>query len=264
MALGIDAFLAYGSDTLFDPMKGQLQLTGVKIILDETTGDLYPPQSLLNDWVRAIHQSGLQAIIHCIETNAVEAACDAIEQALNCMPRPDHRHRIEHCSICPAPLAKRIAELCIRVVTQPAFIYDSGDRYLGSVGKEDLQNLYPFQRLINKGVHLAGGSDAPVARLDPLTAISTAVTRKAKSGKRVSAEQAIDITEALTMYTNRAAEALGAEEKSGSITPGKHADLVVLNKNLLDCGPDEISLMRVILAVADGKVVWQNEANKPT
>ena len=90
------------------------------------------------------HRRGRQVAVHAIEKRAVAAAVRAIEEALRRRPRRDHRHRIEHCGICPPDLAKRIGSLGIAVVSQPSFLYHSGDRYLAQVARDDLPHLYPF------------------------------------------------------------------------------------------------------------------------
>jgi predicted amidohydrolase YtcJ len=147
--------------------KNQLKPGGVKVVLDETSGKLFPNQEDLNEIVLSIHKAGLQAAIHAIEETAVEAACSAIEYAKRYLARRDHRHRIEHCSVSPPDLAERIASSGILVVSNPAFIYCSGERYLKTVTPSQLNHLYPFARLIKNGVPVAAGSDAPIAPVNP-------------------------------------------------------------------------------------------------
>ena len=85
----------------------QLRVGAVKIIVDEVTGNLHPERGTLERRVREIHEAGLQVAIHAIEESVIEAACEAVEQALRASPRQDHRHRIEHCSVCPPALVDR-------------------------------------------------------------------------------------------------------------------------------------------------------------
>jgi predicted amidohydrolase YtcJ len=237
----------------------QLRFSGVKIILDETTGRLYPPQMELNKLVLAIHQAGLQVAIHAIEEKAVEAACIAIEDALKQTPKPDHRHRIEHCSVCSPALAKRLAASGIMVVTQPAFIYHNGDRYLATVSNSEIPYLYPIATLIKNGVHVAGSSDSPIVPPNPLTAIYVAVSRKTKTGKTVSSKEQIDAMTALRMYTTEAARATFDEAKKGSITAGKLADLVVLNGDPAKLAPSELKDLAVQMTIINGKIVWNSD-----
>ena len=237
----------------------QLRLSAVKIILDETTGPLYPSQMELNNLVLEIHQAGLQVAIHAIEETAVESACIAIEHALKQAPKPDHRHRIEHCSVCSPALAKRLASSGILVVTQPAFIYHNGDRYLETVSNPEIQYLYPIATLIKNGVSVAGSSDSPIVPPNPVNAIYAAVSRRTKTGNIVSKKERIDPVAALRMYTTGAAKATFNEAKRGSITAGKLADLVVLNGDPTKLLPAEIKELAVQMTILNGNIVWNKE-----
>ena len=160
--------------------ENQVSMGGVKIIVHETTGQLSPGQFDLNEMVLDIHRSRWQAVLHAIEGKTIEAACNAVEYTLQKSPRSDHRHRIEHCSVCTPSLAKRIASLQIMVVTQPSFIYYNGDRYLKTVPKQNLNHLYPLSTVIKNGVAVAGSSDCPVVPANPITGVYSAISRKTK------------------------------------------------------------------------------------
>jgi predicted amidohydrolase YtcJ len=125
-----------------------LRLGGVKVIVDQVTGSLNPDQQELDKQVSEINEAELQAIIHAVEPPEIEAACSAIALALKKIPRPDHRHRIEHCSVCPPKLLRKLARLGIAIVTQPSFIYYSGDRYLKAVPSDQLKDLYPVGSIL--------------------------------------------------------------------------------------------------------------------
>jgi len=267
MMLGFEAFNLYRQKKLFHSFRNdQVRISGVKIILSETTGQLYPPQSELNEMVLKIHKSGLQAVIHAIEETSIEAACTAIEYALQRIPRADHRHRIEHCSVCPSVLSKRLASLGVMVVTQPSFIYYNGDRYLETVPSWQLNNLYPIKTLIQSGVKVAGGSDCPIVPPNPLIGIYSAVSRRSEIGKSVLAQEGITPLDALHMYTDYAARATFEENIKGSITPGKVADLVVLSNDPTKCPTEEIKNIQVEMTVLNGEVVWDKNGltNNPS
>ena len=244
-------------DELKSPDDAQLSLGGVKIILDETTGRLSPAQPNLNKLVFDIHEAGRQAVIHAIESHAIESACLAIELALQKLPRADHRHRIEHCSVCPPALAKRIAASGISVVTQPGFVYYNGDRYLQTVPAEQQNYLYPIKTLLNSGIRVAAGSDSPVAPADPLAGIYAAVSRKTIAGRNLLYSEKIKPLQAIDLYTRQAATALFQEKYKGSIAPGMLADLVVLNADPTRLSPEEIKDVRVDMTIVDGCVVWE-------
>ena len=257
MMLGIHGLGQYHKNDYVSSVNDKsIRMSGVKITVHEITGDLSPSQERLNKMVLDIHQAGLQAVLHCVEENTIVATCNSIEYALQHMPRDDHRHRIEHCSVCPPELIRRIALLGIVIVTQPAFLYFSGDRYLETVPVEQLENLYPIGSLIQNRIHVAAGSDFPITRPNPFIGIAAAVTRKSEHGKVVLPEQGILPAEALLMYTLRAAEVCFEESEKGSIAVGKKADIVVLDADPLNVKPHELQSIAVDMTIMDGQIVW--------
>ena len=256
MMLGENGFKEFQQDPFTSGIsQRRLGTGGVKIILDETSGRLYPDPETLNKLVLTIHQSGKQVIIHAVEETAVEAACNAIEYAILQAPKVDHRHRIEHCSVCPPKLAKRIGELGIVVVTNPAFLYYSGDRYLETVPEEPQPYLYPISTLIHNKVITATGSDAPIAGFNPLIGIHSAVNRKSETDRVINDTERITVKEALLMATHRAAYSSFEEDTRGTIAPGKSADLVVLDANPLKVPQEEIKNISVEMTIVGGEVL---------
>jgi hypothetical protein len=235
------------------------RIAGAKIILDETTGKLHPAQSELNEIVMNAHRKGFQVAIHAVEKTAVESACHAIENALQHLPRADHRHRIEHCSICDPVLAKRLASLGVMVVTQPAFVYYNGDRYLKKVPRQDLAYLYPLRTLLENGVSIASSSDFPIDPPDPLIGLCSAVTRRSKTGDIVTEDQAVPPLAALKMYTHDAARATFDEGNRGSIAPGKTADLIVLSADPTRVPSEGIKDIKVEMTMINGEIVWKDK-----
>jgi predicted amidohydrolase YtcJ len=263
MMLGFEGFKEHRDQNFSTQLnETHFRLGGVKIILDGTTGQFRPNQAELNEMVLNIHQSGSQACLHAIEEYPIEAACTAIEYALKKSPKSDHRHRIEHCSVCPPSLAKRLASLGILVVTQPSFIYYSGERYLRTVPSDQLKCLYPIATLMRSEVTVAGSSDCPIAPPNPLMGIYAATSRKADSGERILPEERITPDEALRMYTEVAAKASFEEKNKGTISPGKLADLVVLNSDPTKLPIDEIKDIDVEMTILDGEIVWDKQTNR--
>jgi predicted amidohydrolase YtcJ len=234
-----------------------LKLSGIKIAVERITGDLNPGQEILNEQIAAIHKAGFQAVIHAVEELEIEAACKAIAYALKRQPKKDHRHRIEHCSICPPQLMRKIAALGIVVVTHPAFIHYHGDRYLAQVPGDRLPHLYAMRSFLRNGLIVGSGSDFPSADPNPLVSISAAVTRKTQAGETVSKQQGITVSEALISHTLGAAAAGFEEGIKGSISPGKIADLVVLQEDPFRVDPGQIKNIQVQFTILNGNVVWE-------
>jgi hypothetical protein len=244
-----------GRQPFYDKATG-LGSGAVKIMIDEVRGSLNPPQEELHRLAADIHRRGLQAALHTVEETTVEAAALALEYALREAPLKGHRHRLEHCSVCAPDMARRLARMGAGVVTNPAFIYYSGERYLSEVAPHQLKSLYAINTMLKAGVRVAAGSDAPVANPDPLKGIYAAVTRHAETGQAVTPGEAISATNALKLYTLNAAYSCFREKQTGSIAKGKWADLAVLNGDPLQVNPEELKYLKVEMTVLDGEVVY--------
>jgi len=143
------------------------------------------------------------------------------------------------------------------VVTQPVFIYHSGERYLATVPAERQRWLYRIGSFLDAGLMVAGSSDSPVAPDNPLLGIYAAVTRRAESGQQLLPEEAISAEDALALYTTSAAYASFEEDIKGSIAPGKLADMVILSADPLKSPPEKIKDIRVEMTIIGGGVVWE-------
>lgn len=235
----------------------RLGLGGVKIILERISGRLYPPPDELEAMIGAIHRAGWWAAVHAVEEPAIEAACGAIERVLAAHPVPAHGHRLEHCAQCPPGLARRLAAAGIAVVTQPAFIHRHGERYLATIPPDRQKYLYPLNILLTEGVTLAGSSDAPLSPPSPLLGIKAAIDRRTREGRRVGADQGLDLDQALDLYTRRAARVMGQGSSLGSLEPGKLADVVILDGDLTSVAVESLAEIKVWKTIVGGRVVWE-------
>ena len=233
-----------------------MRLGAAKIMLTMTTGSLSPSMEELALSVERAARSGFPVAIHAVEAEAVEAAVEAICR-LGQGRAAGLRHRIEHCSECPPRLVESLARCGITVVTQPGFIYHSGERYLSEVEEERRAWLYAIGSLKAAGVPVAAGSDAPVAPVDPIAGVYAAVTRRAASGDLVLPNEAVSAEGALRMYTLESACASFQERECGSIEVGKRADFALLDRDPTAIDPEDIINTRVLMTIAGGEVVWE-------
>ncbi|MFC1999428.1 amidohydrolase [Chloroflexota bacterium] len=252
----IEEFAERGLTTGSD-LGSRLSLGAVKIVLHSATGSLNPSQEELNRLAHKAHRAGFQLAIHAIEENEVEAAVAALEYALSRDPRPDHRHRVEHCSVCPPHLQERLRNAQAMVVTQPSFLYYSGERYLATVPAKDLDWLYPISSLMRKGIKVAAASDAPVVPVNPLRGIYAAVTRTAETGQTLLPQEGVSKLKALEMHTKEPAYASFEEGVKGCIAPNMLADLIVLNRDPTEIETEDMGNVEIATTIVDGKVVWQ-------
>ncbi len=219
--------------------------------------EVQPEQQELNQLALDCHKAGFQMAFHAIAEDTVAAAVTALEYVNKHSPVAGKRHRIEHCSECPPAILERIKKLGLVIVTQPPFIYYSGERYLATVPESQLPWLYRIKSPLGEGVIVAGSSDAPVVPINPLAGIYAAVTRQAESGQKLLPEERITVEQAFKLYTVNAAYASFEEKIKGSLSPGKLADIVILSDDPTRVPPEKIKDIKVEMTMIGGEVVWE-------
>ncbi len=234
-----------------------LRLGATKIMVTLTTGALQPSEEELRELVLKEHTQGSQVAVHAVEAEAVEAVADALLYAQAVDPRPDARHRIEHCSECPPHVLDKVAAAGAVVVTQPGFIYDAGDRYSGLAESRILPHLYPIASLAAVGVPIGAGSDAPVTYPDPMASIYAAVTRRTRTGNALGPGQGVSVEDALKMHTWGGAYACFEEHLKGVVKEGYLADFVLLDQDPTIVNSGALRDIRTVMTVVGGEVVWQ-------
>ena len=226
-------------------------LGAVKVMLSYTTGGAQPEPDVLRSLVERVHRAGHQVAIHAVESEAVELAASCLLGVQRQWPRPNARHRVEHCCECPPEVAAMLSEAGAVVVTQPFFTHAYGDKYLALTPSELHSHLYPLKTLRQWGIPLGSGSDAPVATPNPLQSIHSATARYTVEGAPFNAAQSLSVDEALWMETMGGAYAAFQEQRVGSIEKGKLADLVLLSRDPSDESAE------VVMTMVGGQVVWE-------
>jgi predicted amidohydrolase YtcJ len=202
------------------------------------------------------HLSGWQLAVHAIGDRALDVALDGIDRAQRVRRRPEARHRIEHAGLVRPDQLRRMAQLGVTAVIQPTFLQAYGDDYAAILGPERAGFLYRGRSFLDAGVRLAGSSDRPVADGAPLRAIAFMVNRRSCSGQVIGPGEELTVTEALEAYTTHAAWACGAERWTGSITPGKAADFVVLATDPRHVPPERIPDIEIRATLVGGEVAY--------
>ncbi len=199
------------------------------------------------------HRQGWQVGIHTQGDRAIGAVLDAIEAAMEAHPRPDPRHRIEHCGYPRADQLERMACLGVIAVNQPNYLHDQGDEFLSRLGGR-AQWLQPMRAELDAGVRVVLSSDADVTSYRPLETITNAVARTTMNGTPIGADQALTVEEAVRAHTIDGAYALFADDRIGSIEPGKLADLTVIDGDLFGVDPTEIRHLGIWMTVLGGEI----------
>ncbi|MDY6834695.1 MAG: amidohydrolase [Chloroflexota bacterium] len=234
-----------------------LRLGGVKIALDESTGCAHPPQDELNMHALRAHRAGFQLALHIGDVQALQSALEALQHITKNDPNPIYRPRLEHCAICPIDLVPKIQSFGAMVVTQPSFLYYLGKSFRKDIPAQQQMWLYPLRLFKTHRVITAASSDSPLFSCNPLVSLYAAVTRRDKWGHPIAPGEALDVLDALRMYTQWAAYASSEEEIKGVIGRDSLADLVVLDGDPTRVEPGGLKDLKVVRTIIGGEVVWE-------
>ena len=218
------------------------------------------PEGIMLQRVEAADKVGLQVMIHAIGDEANLRILDIYRQAAEQNGPRDRRFRIEHAQHLRASEIPRFGQQKVIASMQPYHEADDGRWCEKRIGSERSKGTYAFRSLLASGAVLAFGSDWNVAPLNPLEGLKAAVTRQTLDGKHPNGwlpEQKLTLDEAIRAFTVGSAYAEFAEKVKGTITPGKLADLIILDRDLYQINPADIDKARVLLTVMDGQIVWE-------
>jgi hypothetical protein len=171
----------------------------------------------------------------------------------------DRRWRIEHAQHMAARDFERFARLKVIASVQPYHAIDDGRWAEARIGHDRASRTYAFRTFLDHKVHLAFGTDWPVAPLDPMLTLYAATTRATLDGRNPAGwfpEQKLTIEEAIASYTLGSAYAEFQEHEKGSIVPGKLADFVLLSEDVLQLPPSELRRVRVLRTWVGGTEVY--------
>lgn len=229
------------------PDDRSITLGPVKIILDEYA------LPALDDLAREIdhaHADGRMVAIHAVTRTELVLACGAFAEAGS-----QAGDRIEHAAILTPELAEWVAQLGLTVVTQPSFVRERGDSYLRDVDRADQAWLYRCRGVIDAGIPLGGGTDAPYGEPDPWLAMQAAVTRRTEAGVILGEAERLTPEQALALFT-AAPESPGGTARKVEV--GSVADLCLLDRTWARAR-DALSSERVAATIRAGRVVWHRE-----
>ena len=272
----INHYLARGPQSgLYD---GRLWIKAIKISADGALGSrgaaliepysddprntglaLVPPGRVRDVAVKAL-RGGFQVNVHAIGDRANRTVLNEFEEALNQVPVADHRFRIEHAQIIHPDDVPRFAQLGVIPSMQAS--HQTSDMYwaVNRLGPTRVLGAYAWRSLLNTGVIIANGSDLPVERTNPLISFMASVSRQDARGWPAGGwfpEQRMTREEALKSMTIWAAYAGFMEKEVGSLAPGKLADFVILDQDIMRIPPELILSTNVVATYLSGRAVYQ-------
>jgi len=276
----LDAFMQRGPQkALYD---GRVWIRAIKLVADGALGSrgaallepysddpgntgliTTPPERIRSVAVRAL-KAGFQVNVHAIGDRANRMVLDQFEAALREVPTADHRFRIEHAQILRYQDIPRFAELDVIPSMQGS--HQTSDMYWvpNRLGWARAQGAYAWRSLLNTGVVIPNGSDFPVEAVNPLISFHSFFTRQDADNFPPGGwmpEQRTTRQEALLSITLWPAYAAFMENESGSLTVGKYADFVVLDRDIMTVAPEAVLGTHVLLTVLGGKAVYRANPN---
>ena len=216
---------------------------------------------LLKQAVTLLDAEGFQVHFHAIGDGAVRQSLDAVEAARSANGDLGHRHHISHIQLIHPDDQPRFRKLGVVANFQPLWAYADAyvtDLTLPFISRQTASYMYPIASMEKSGAIIAFGSDWSVSTANPFEEMETAVTRMGSLGDtRVPflPDERIALPEALAAFTINAAYTNRDEKNSGSLEVGKQANIAVLDRNLFEIPPSEISDTKVLLTLFEGRPV---------
>ena len=219
-------------------------------------GILTMSQEEIHEAVEVAHRANWQVGIHANGDVTIDMVLNAYERVQELWPRPNPRHRIEHCSLVNPDLLARIK--AAGAIPTPFYTYAHyhGNKWV-EYGPEKMEWMFPHRSFLDYDIPVAPASDYTPGPYEPLMAIQSMVTRKDFEGRVWGPSQRISVAEAMRICTMGGAYASFEEDIKGSVTVGKLADFVVLAADPHDTDPDAIKEIPVLRTVAGGRVTWE-------
>ncbi len=220
-------------------------------------------QSDLNGALVELDKLGLTVKMHATGDGSARAALDAIAAARKANGNSGLRHEVAHAELISPVDIPRFKQLDAVAELSPILWYPSPlvTMMAQVIGRDRAEQFWPIKSMLDAGVTMIYGSDWPsvVPTPNPWPGIEAMVTRKDPYGKNPGAlapAQAIGLADALRIFTRNGAQAMRMEKDSGSIEVGKFADMIVLDRNLFEIAPQDISETQVLQTVFEGRVVF--------
>jgi predicted amidohydrolase YtcJ len=227
-------------------------------------GLLLTPQRELQRIADLALRKGFQVATHAIGDRGNRVALDVYDSALRKNPTADHRFRVEHAQVISLADIPRFAKLGVIPSMQASHQTSDMGWAEDRVGHERIKGAYAWRSLLDQGSIIPNGSDFPVEEVNPLLSFHAAVTRQNPSNQPPGGwypEQRMTREEALKAMTLWPAYAAFQEKILGSLSPGKYADFVVLDRDVMRVPVDQILQSTVISTGLGGKAVYRRGSN---
>jgi predicted amidohydrolase YtcJ len=256
-----DDYLKLGAAKIFADGSFSANTAAIYTPAEDTPGNLglliWKPEEL-----QKVHHilasAGWQLETHANGDRAIDVVLDSYQAVTKELGLVEPRFRVEHCTISTPAILKRLRELHVVVSSNPPFVSQSGNHF-GRYGAERARWMFPEKSYFANGIVAGAGSDSPIAPLNPWFGISAAVLRRAnQTGQVISLEERVSVLQALDMYTRNAAYLGFEEDKKGSLEPGKLADFILVDRDVLSVSPEELKDVKTLKTFVGGELVFES------
>jgi predicted amidohydrolase YtcJ len=216
-------------------------------------------EAQLRALAEACRAAGFQVCTHAIGDRANRQVLDAYETVLGADAERDHRWRVEHAQVLHPDDVPRFAALGVIPAMQAQHQASDMPWAEERLGPQRVTGAYAWRSLLDSGAVIAGGSDAPVERLDVVALYIASVWRVTRDGEPLGgwyAEEAMTREEALRSLTEWPAFAAFRERQEGTLRRGRRADITVIDRDLMTASREELADAQVWMTVFDGAVVY--------
>ena len=261
----LDGGILLGTAYMREPYGENTDVYGFKD--PEYRGELRIQPQDLRSIIGLATRLGWQVTAHTTGGGSTDILLDAYESIHGEIPLTERRFSLTHANFLTDEAIRRASELGVVIDMQPAWYHYDGPALARVLGSQRMANLQPYKSIFDAGVIVAGGSDHMI-KFDPREALNPydpffgmwmVVTRRTADGAVHNPEQRVSREQALRMWTWNAAYLSFDEDVKGSLEPGKYADFVVLDRDILTCPVDDIRETRALETVLGGRTVYKRE-----
>ncbi len=260
----IDGIMGNSTARFFEPYDHMPDERGSwrRLMVDEA-GE-YDPERFYS-YMQQADEAGLQLTIHAIGDEANHLLLNMLERLIEDNGEKDRRFRLVHAQVMQDEDIERLGELDVIAEVQPIHASDDMRWMEERIGSERSEGAYAFNSILESGAVLSFGTDWPGTaaaeyHISPMYGLYAAITRKTMTGEPEGGwfpEERISMEEAIRAYTLNTAYANFEDDIKGSITPGKLADITVLDQNLFEVEPMNLPDVEVLYTIVDGDIVYQ-------
>jgi hypothetical protein len=245
--LAFDLWVMHRTALMYEPYLGQPNNFGSTRVSEEA----------LQQQIDEAFSAGWPVGVHTTGDRGIDTVASAIEKGIQKAGQAPGRCHLIHVYF-PKEKALDIASRYnLAIAAQPTFTRTWGETVRAFVGQKRAAGFTPLRTLLDRGLTVGGGADAPITWHNPWVGIYAAATRKTEGGQVLGEEERVTVEEALRCYTLGSAAILEQETLRGSIEVGKMADFTVIDRDILSIEPEQIPGTLVLKTIVGGEVVYE-------